>query len=74
MALAIPWRAGRAGAGRLGVAASPQAEQVRPGRISFLATDAFLDAVILACVVMFLVLALGVAVLALQVSQLHLLG
>jgi hypothetical protein len=72
MALAIPWRAGRAG--RLGVVARPQAEQVRPDRISFLATDAFLDAVILACVVMFLVLALGVAVLALQVSQLHLFG
>jgi hypothetical protein len=69
MALAtIPWRAGRAR--RLGVAASPPADEVRAEGASFLTTDGFLDAVILACVVMFLVLALGVAMLALQFSPL----
>jgi hypothetical protein len=64
----IQWRAGRAR--RLGVAVSPPVEQVRVVRTSFLATDGFLDAVILACVVMFLLLALGVAMLALQFSPL----
>ena len=39
-------------------------------RVSFLASDGFYDAVILACVLMFLVLALGVAMLALQFSPL----
>jgi len=69
MALAtIPWRAGRAR--RLGVAASPPAEDRQVDRVSFLATDGFYDAVILACVLMFLVLALGVAMLALQFSPL----
>jgi hypothetical protein len=69
MALAtIPWRAGRAR--RLRVVASPPAEQARVVRTSLLATDGFLDAVILACVVMFLLLALGVAMLALQFSPL----
>ena len=70
MALAtIPWRARRAR--RLEVAASPPADQVRDDRISLLASDGFLDAVILACVVMFLLLAVGVAMLALQFSPLH---
>ena len=69
MALAtIPWRAGRAR--RLGVAASRPADQESVERNSFLATDGFLDAVILACVVMFLLLALGVAMLALQFGPL----
>ncbi len=70
MALAtIPWRAGRAG--RLGVvAASPPVEDVQADRASFLASDGFYDAVILTCVLMFLVLALGVAMLALQFSPL----
>ena len=67
MALApIPWRARRAR--RLEVAASPP---VNEDRISLLASDGFLDAVILACVVMFLLLALGVAMLALQFSPLR---
>jgi hypothetical protein len=65
----IPWRAGRTR--RLEVVASPPADEVRAARASFLATDGFLDAVILACVVMFLVLALGVAMLALQFSPPH---
>lgn len=71
MALAtIPWRAGRAR--RLRVAASPPVEEVPDDRVSLLASDGFYDAVILACVVMFLVLALGVAVLALQFSPITL--
>jgi hypothetical protein len=69
MALAtIPWRAGRAR--RLVVAASPPVDEVQADPASFLASDGFYDAVILACVVMFLVLALGVAMLALQFSPL----
>jgi hypothetical protein len=64
----IPWRAGRAR--QLGVAASPPVEDVQADRASFVASDGFYDAVILACVLMFLVLALGVAMLALQFSPL----
>ena len=62
---------GPAGLADSGLPPARRPTQVRVDRISFLATDGFLDAVILACVVMFLVLALGVAMLALQFSPLR---
>jgi hypothetical protein len=69
----LPWRAGRTSRPRgIEVAASqPVVDEPRLDRTSLLATDGFFDAVILASVLMFLVLALGVAMLALQATLLR---
>jgi hypothetical protein len=71
MALAtIPWRAGRTSRPRgiQGAVSQPVAQVQRIDRVSFLATDGFYDAVILACVLMFLLLAIGVGMLVLPAT------
>jgi len=70
MALAaVSWRAGRISRRRRREAAAEQSVvDARPVRPRLLATDGFFDAVVLASIAMFLVLAVGVAMLALQAT------
>jgi hypothetical protein len=72
MALAtVSWRAVRIiRRRRAEPAADWSAVDARADRPSLLATDGFFDAVVLASIVMFLMLAVGVAMLALQATAL----
>jgi hypothetical protein len=67
----VTWRAGRIVRRRRSEPAADQsAVDAGPNRSSPLATDGFFDAVVLASIVMFLILAVGVAILALQATAL----
>lgn len=64
----MPWRVGRTGRAREQAAAP---ELPAPERVRFLESDRFLDLVVLSSVLMFLVLAAGIGMLALQASSLR---